>query len=108
MLPIKPEMPPFIAPFVGKLITVAIYGCIGLVLGSVLGYTIRKLIYAADYHNHHMVKPVVVAAAVCLLLIITCGILIGVFDAGGYAIVYGIGALVGTVSFSRPWWAMRH
>lgn len=103
---ITPELPPFIAPLVGKLVILAMYGGIGLVLGSILGYMIRKLIYATEYDNHHIVKPIVVAAAVCLLLIVTCGVLIGLFDAKGYTVVYGVGVLFGAVSFSRPWWTM--
>ena len=32
---ITPELPPFIAPLVGKLVILAMYGGIGLVLGSI-------------------------------------------------------------------------
>lgn len=104
---LKPEMPPFIAPLVGKLVTIAIYAAIGLILGSVLGYIIRKLIYAVEYHDAHTKTPLIVTASVCALLIITCGVLIGLFAAKGFAVVYGIGAIIGAVSFSRPWWSMR-
>lgn len=104
---IQPEMPPFIAPFAGKLVTIAIYAAIGLVLGSVLGYIIRKLMYAVEYHDDYTKMPLIVTALVFKLLIITCGVLIGVFDAKGYAVIYGIGAVAGAISFARPWWEIR-
>lgn len=104
---ITPELPPFIAPLVGKLVILAMYGGIGLVLGSILGYTIRRLIYANEYDERRIVKPLVVTAGVFLLAILTCGVLIGLFDAKGFAIVYGIGAVFGAASFARPWWTMR-
>lgn len=104
---ITPELPPFIAPLVGKLVILAMYGGIGLVLGSILGYTIRRLIYANEYDERRIVKPLVVTAAVFLLAILTCGVLIALFDARGYAIGYAVGAAVGAISFARPWWAMR-
>ena len=107
MLQFKPELPPFIAPLVGKLVTIAIYAAIGLILGSVLGGIIRKLIYAVEYHDDYAKTPLIVTALVFTFLIITCGVLIGVFDAKGFAVIYGIGAIVGAVSFARPWWAMK-
>ena len=91
----------------GKLVTIAIYAAIGLILGSVLGYVIRKLIYAVEYQDDYAKTPLIVTALVFTFLIITCGVLIGVFDAKGYAVIYGIGAVAGAVSFARPWWEMR-
>ncbi|AZL08177.1 hypothetical protein CXR26_02175 [Brevibacterium aurantiacum] len=91
----------------GKLVTIAIYAAIGPILGSVLGYIIRKLIYAVEYHDDYTKTPLIVTASVCTLLIITCGVLIGTFDRQGFAVVYGIGASVGAVSFFPPWWTMH-
>lgn len=96
-------MPPFLAP----LVSIAVYAAIGLILGSVLGYIIRKLNYAVEYHDDYTKTPLIMTATVCALLIITCGVPIGPLDAKGLAAVYGIGAIVKAVSFARPWWEMR-
>lgn len=107
MEPIRPEMPPFLAPIISKLVVAAMYGGIGLIMGSLLGYILRRLIYVLEYQENYLAKGLLVTGGVMLLLIVTAGILIGVFDQQGFAFIYAIGALVGTVSFARPWWSMR-
>lgn len=104
---IQPEIPPFLAPVVTKLVTAALYGGLGLIAGSLLGLVIRRLIYAWDAEDRHSAGPLAVVAAAVLLAILAGGVLIAVSDARGYAIIYGLAALVGAASFARPWWSMR-
>lgn len=105
--PIQPEMPPFLAPIVDSLISLLLCLAGGVVLGSILGYIIRRAIDAAHGDSTLDTGQWATLAGVLALMLIVCGIFFGLGVSGFAAAVYAIGVVIGTASFARPWWLMR-
>jgi ABC-type sugar transport system permease subunit len=99
---IRPETPSFLEPLMNNLLSLLICVAGGVILGSILGYTIRRAIYAGEGYGSIPLRTWLIIAAVIALVIIVWGILLGTIVAGGLAaFVYAAGTLVGTVSFAQ-------
>lgn len=98
----RPETPSFLEPIMSDLLSLLICLAGGVILGSILGFTIRRAIYASEGYGSIPVRTWLTIAAVIGLVLIAWGIVLGAIVAGGLAaFVYSAGGVLGTISFAQ-------